>query len=138
MDLTVLGQSTENCMWPSMKFMCCRNWWLCVKLTHEQVGCNGTDGGTNSCAMYLLKILILEWEMGIFEAELWWCGDVMYEQRCFVIQVCVLFQLLIVNGDSRVHRNRCKKAFYIIGCNSLIVCIMSTLVYIGKVYGPTS
>ena len=43
---------------------------LDFKFLHEQVGNEGTDGGTHGCIMYMFMILTLEEDVGVFKAEL--------------------------------------------------------------------
>ena len=89
--------STVNCMCGSWLLMCWRSAWLCsallmtkvswtnlsqregggggtkgfyFKLFHEDVGCEGADGGPHSCTLYLFIILSLEEEVSVGEAEL--------------------------------------------------------------------
>ena len=40
------------------------------KLFHEDVGYERADGGSHSCSLYLLIILIMEEEVGVCETEL--------------------------------------------------------------------
>ena len=44
----------------------------------KQVGHNGDDGGSQGFSMYLLIVLTLEEEIGVFKAEFQQCYDVLY------------------------------------------------------------
>ena len=81
---------------------------------HEQVGYNGTDGGTHGCTMYLFIIFTLEEKTGIFEAEFQQCNDVINGHASSVMYLCLWLQLLYDYGDGRLHRNRWEKGFHII------------------------
>ena len=94
MDPLVVGTCAVICMCGSMELVFCKNCWLCsafwvkmshphtytitlvgrgsadglgFKLFHEQVGYNGTGGGTHGCTMDLFIIVTLQEEIGILD-----------------------------------------------------------------------